>query len=300
MIYKAEPRSYRDLPLRFAEYGTVYRHELSGTLAGLLRVRGFTQNDAHIYCTEKQAEDEFLKVMELHEFWYRKIFKIDDFYMRLSLPDADKKKYADAPAGWKKSVAIVRRAMKRSKLPYVEEKGEAAFYGPKVDFQIRSAIGREESASTNQLDFLATERFNLKYTDRDGKDKPVFVVHRAPLGSHERFVAFLIEHYGGAFPLWLAPEQIWVLPLSEKFHAYAKAVAEQLQQYRVVVHDGNETLGKMIRAGEMQKVPYLLVVGEKEQKAKKINVRIRGKKDQELMNVRTFDDMLGKQIASKS
>ena len=216
MIYKSEPKSYRDLPLRLAEYGTVYRYELSGTLAGLLRTRGFTQNDAHIYCREDQVEAEFLKVMKLHEFWYKKVFGIKDFYMRLSLPAKDKAKYADIPEGWKKSVEMIRRSMQNSKLPFVEAEGEAAFYGPKVDFQIKSIVGREETASTNQLDFLAAQRFNLNYRDKDGKDKPVYVIHRAPLGSHERFIAFLIEHFAGAFPLWLAPVQARILPIGKK------------------------------------------------------------------------------------
>src|SRR3989344_8523094 len=226
MIYKSEPRSYRDLPLRFAEYGTVYRYELSGVLAGLLRVRGFSQNDAHIYCREDQVVDEFLKVMKLHEFWYKKVFGISDFYMRLSLPDKDKTKYADMPTGWKKAVTLIRKAMKLSGLPYVEVTGEAAFYGPKVDFQIKSAIGREESASTNQLDFLATERFNLTYKDTDGKDKPLYVIHRAPLGSHERFIAFLIEHYAGVFPLWLSPIQAQIIAVSDKFQSYAQKISD--------------------------------------------------------------------------
>src|SRR3989344_1446455 len=228
MIYRSEPRSYRDLPVRYAEYGTVYRYERSGTLAGLLRVRGFTQNDAHIYCTEEQAEEEFLNVMKLHEYWYKEVFGIADFYMRLSLPSKDKKKYAGAPDGWKKAVVIVRAAMKRSGLPFVEVEDEAAFYGPKIDFQIKSVIGREETASTNQLDFIATQRFGLTYRDASGKEKPVYVIHRAPLGSHERFIAFLIEHYAGAFPFWLAPEQIRIVPISDKFVGYAGKVREIL------------------------------------------------------------------------
>ncbi len=280
MIYRAQKHSYRDLPLRFAEYGTVYRYELSGTLTGLLRVRGFTQNDAHIYCTEEQAEEEFLKVMKLHEFWYKKVFGIKDFYMRLSLPAPDKTKYVDIPAGWKKSVEIVRRAMKRSKLPYTEAEGEAAFYGPKVDFQIKSIVGKEETASTNQLDFLATERFDLTYTDKDGQAKPLFVIHRAPLGSHERFIAFLIEHYGGAFPLWLSPVQAVILPISKKQNKYAKAVEKELKEIlpalRVESDIRDESIGKKIREAEMQKIPYMIVLGEKEAKAKKLALRRRG------------------------
>ncbi|MBI3305144.1 threonine--tRNA ligase [Candidatus Parcubacteria bacterium] len=281
LIYRSRPHSYRDLPIRYAEYGTVYRYELSGTLAGLLRTRGFTQNDAHIYCREDQAEEEFLRVMKLHEFWYKKIFGLKDFYMRLSLPSRDKMKYAGMPEGWKKSVAIIRRALKRSGLKFVEAEGEAAFYGPKVDFQIRSVIGREESASTNQLDFLAAERFGLTYRDQDGKDKPVFVIHRAPLGSHERFIAFLIEHYAGAFPLWLAPVQVSIIPIADKHAAYAKKVLGALRdvKIRVELQDQNETVGKKIRNAELTKIPYMLIVGDKEVRAKAVAVRDREKGD---------------------
>ena len=275
IIYKSQPHSYKELPIRYAEYGQVYRYELSGTLAGLLRVRGFAQNDAHIYCAENQVEEEFLNVMKLHEFWYKKVFGIEDFYMRLSLPAEDKTKFADIPAGWKKAVEILRKIMKKSGLQYVEAEGEAAFYGPKVDFQIKSVVGREETASTNQLDFLATTRFDLVYTDKDGKDKPLYVIHRSPLGSHERFIAFLIEHFAGAFPLWLAPVQIEIIPVSEKFEAYGEKVKGALKKegIRTEMKPSDETLGKRIREAEMMKIPYVLVVGEKEEKNKTVNVR---------------------------
>lgn len=301
MIYKSEQRSYRDLPLRLAEYGTVYRYERSGTLAGLLRVRGFATNDAHIYCREDQVIDEFLSVMKLHEFWYRKVFSIKDFYMRLSLPDKSKKKYADIPAGWKKSVTLIRSAMKQSGLPYEEAVGEAAFYGPKVDFQIKSVIGREETASTNQLDFLASERFNLTYKDRDGKSKKLYVIHRAPLGSHERFIAFLIEHYGGAFPAWLHPVQARILPVSQKQTAYAKKVLGALESatVRAELTPSNETVGKRIRDGETQKIPYLLVVGEKEVKSNSVAVRKRGRKDIQTQKLEIFIKELTKEIAKR-
>jgi threonyl-tRNA synthetase len=281
MVYKAELHSYRELPVRYAEFGTVYRYERSGTLAGLLRVRGFTQNDAHIYCKEDQAEEEFLQVMKLHEFWYKEVFGIKDFYMRFSLPSKDKKKYAGIPKEWEKAVKIVRSAMKRSGLPFKEVEGEAAFYGPKIDFQIKSVIGREETASTNQLDFVAAERFKLSYRDSAGKDQPLYVIHRAPLGSHERFIAFLIEHYAGAFPAWLAPEQVWILPVSDKFLMYAEGIKNgMLKEHpdlRVHVKDENETLGKKIREGETLKIPYLLVVGEKETSNNTVSVRQRAK-----------------------
>lgn len=289
-VYKSEPRSWRDLPVRFAEYGAVYRYEPSGTLAGLLRTRGFTQNDAHIYCREDQAEDEFVKVMNLHEFWYRDVFGIKDFYMRLSLPGKNRKKFAGMPSEWKKSVTIVRNAMKRSGLPFIEAEGEAAFYGPKVDFQIKSAIGREETASTNQLDFLSAERFGLEYRDKDGKEKPVMVIHRAPLGSHERFIAFLIEHYAGAFPFWLAPIQVSVLALNDAAAGYAGEIAERLrkEEIRATLDDRNETVGKKIREAEMQKIPYLLIIGPREMESKTIAVRERGKGDRGQMKIEQF------------
>jgi threonyl-tRNA synthetase len=304
MIYRSQPRSYRDLPLRYAEYGTVYRYELSGTLAGLLRVRGFTQNDAHIYCTEAQVQEEFLNVMKLHEFWYKKVFGINDFYMRLSLPSKDKKKYAGMPQGWKKATALLKNIMEKSGLPFVEVQGEAAFYGPKVDFQIKSVIGREETASTNQLDFLATQRFQLTYKNQEGKDSPVYVIHRAPLGSHERFIAFLIEHYAGAFPLWLAPEQIWILPVSDKFIPFALKVQEKLLEkdnnLRIKVKEESETLGKKIREGEIQKIPYLLIVGEKEQAQGTLSVRQRGKGDTGQMRLEQFLAKIQQEIEEKS
>ncbi len=301
MIYRAAPHSYRELPIRYAEFGTVYRYELSGTLAGLLRVRGFTQNDAHIYCTEEQAEEEFLKVMQLHEFWYKKVFGIKDFYMRLSLPADDKKKYPNIPEGWEKAVTIIRGAMKKSGLPYVEVEGEAAFYGPKVDFQIKSVIGREETASTNQLDFLATERFNLTYVDKDGKEKPVYVIHRAPLGSHERFIAFLIEHYAGAFPLWLSPVQVRVLAVSEKHDEYAKKVLTELKDagIRAELASSDETLGKRIRESQKAKIPYTLVVGDKEIYNNSVNMRIYGKEATDELSIEKLAERLLDEINKK-
>jgi len=301
LIYRARPHSYRELPIRYAEYGAVYRHELSGTLSGLLRVRGFTQNDAHIYCTEEQAEEEFLTVMKLHEFWYKKIFGISDFYMRLSLPAPDKTKYADIPEGWKKSVEIVRKAMKRSGLPYVEAEGEAAFYGPKVDFQIKSMVGKEETASTNQLDFLAAERFGLVYKDSDGKEKPVFVIHRAPLGSHERFIGFLIEHYGGNFPVWLSPVQIAVIPVTTKHNSKAKKLAKifETEGIRVAFEDAQESVGKKIRNAQMQKIPYMIVYGDKEAKSTALFIKERGKQDVKKYAQKAFLEKIKREIEKK-
>ena len=299
MIYKSEPHSYRELPIRYAEYGTVYRYELSGTLAGLLRTRGFTQNDAHIYCREDQVEEEFLNVMKLHEFWYKEVFDITDFYMRLSLPVEDKTKYAGAPEGWQKAVTLVRNAMRRSGLPYKEVEGEAAFYGPKVDFQIKSVIGREETASTNQLDFLAAERFGLIYKDSDGKEKPAYVIHRAPLGSHERFIAFLIEHFGGAFPFWLAPVQVRVLTINEKIVEYTQNVVTRLkkQNIRAELDQRNESINKKIREAELQKIPYIFVIGDKEAAAGTVNIRTRGEKETKTISLEEFLIQIEKESA---
>ena len=227
MIYLATRHSYRELPLRIAEYGQDYRYEASGGLSGLMRVRGFCMNDAHIYCRYDQAKEEFIKVMRLHARYYD-LMNIKDYYMRLSLPDLDKlDKYVDQPEKWLTALDIIREAMKESGYPFKEVKGEAAFYGPKIDFEIKSVIGTEYTISTNQLDFLATQTFGLTYIGEDGGEHPVYVIHRAPLGTHERFTAFLIEHYAGAFPTWLAPVQARVIPISEKANDYAETVRQQ-------------------------------------------------------------------------
>ncbi|MGH3851560.1 MAG: threonine--tRNA ligase, partial [Pseudonocardiaceae bacterium] len=210
MIYRARPRSYRELPFKIAEYGTVYRFERSGQLHGIMRTRGFTQNDAHIYCTLDQAKDQFLEVMHMHDDYYRAL-GITDFYMVLALRDpANTDKYHDDAEMWRNAERITREAMAESNIPYVEELGGAAHYGPKVDFIIRAVTGKEFAASTNQVDLYTPQRFELTYHDSDGAEKPVAVIHRAPLGSHERFVGFLTEHFAGAFPVWLAPEQVRV------------------------------------------------------------------------------------------
>jgi threonyl-tRNA synthetase len=213
MVYKARLHSYRELPVKLAEYGTVYRFERSGQLHGLMRTRGFTQNDAHIYCTHDQAKDQFLEVMRMHDDYYRAL-GITDFYMVLALRDPhNKDKYHDDEAMWADAERITREAMEESGIPYVEDVGGAAHYGPKVDFMIRAVTGKEFAASTNQVDLYTPQRFGLGYTASDGTEQPVAVIHRAPLGSHERFVAYLTEHYAGAFPVWLAPEQVRVIPI---------------------------------------------------------------------------------------
>jgi len=288
MIYLATRHSYRELPIRLAEYGHCYRYEASGGLSGLMRVRGFVQNDAHIYCRFDQAKDEFLRVMRLHARYYD-MMGIKDYYMRLSLPDLDKlHNYVNEPAKWAAAAEIIRAAMKESGFPYVEAKGEAAFYGPKVDFMIRSVIGTEYAISTNQLDFMATTNFNLTYIGEDGAEHPVYVIHRAPLGSHERFTAFLIEHYAGAFPVWLAPVQARIVPISERVNDYAEKVRQTLFDAPVVngtaglridIDSSNERMQRKIRDAQLQKIPYMLVVGEREAQEGKVAVRLRSGKD---------------------
>ena len=288
MIYLATRHSYRELPVRFAEYGQCYRYEASGGLSGLMRVRGFCQNDAHIYCRMDQAKDEFLNVMRLHARYYD-MMGIKEYYMRLSLPDLSKQhNYIDRPEKWNAAADIIREAMKDSGFPYVEAKGEAAFYGPKVDFMIKSVIGTEYAISTNQLDFMATTNFNLTYIGEDGHEHPVYVIHRAPLGSHERFTAFLIEHYAGAFPTWLAPIQARVIPISEKAADYAHKVVDQLFRepvvngtggLRVDIDQANERMQKKIRDAQLKKIPYMLVVGEREAAEGTVAVRLRSGKD---------------------
>ncbi len=277
MIYSAQQHSYRDLPLRLAEYGNCYRYESSGELFGLMRVRGFAQNDSHIYCTEEQAVDEFVKVMKLHEYYY-KTLGITDYYLELALRNPkNKEKYHGNEKMWVKAEKLMREAIKQVDIPMVEEIGSAAFYGPKIDFVIHSKIGRSFAISTNQIDLFMGERFGLKYTDKDGKEKTPVIIHRAPLGSHERFIGFLIEHFGGAFPTWLSPVQVKVLPISEKHLDYAKKVADSLRSVaiRVEVDERNETLGNKIRNAQNEKVPYMIVLGDREQETGNISVRNR-------------------------
>lgn len=287
-VYLSRPRSYRDLPIRLAEYGQVYRFEKSGSLSGTMRTRGFCQNDAHIYCSVADAKDEFKSVMLMHAEYYA-LFGIDDFYMRLSLPDLDKlDKYVNEPEKWLAALEVVRLAMEESGLPYRDAKGEAAFYGPKIDFIIKSALGVEHAISTNQLDFLATERFGLTYTGADGGEHPVYVVHRAPLGSHERFIAFLTEHYGGRFPFWLAPIQVSVIPISDRHADYARRVVDSLTGVRVFngslglrveLKEGSDRMQKKIRDATLRHIPVVLVVGDSEMEEESVSIRLRDGSD---------------------
>lgn len=284
MVYKARQHSYRELPYKIGEYGTVYRFERSGQLHGLMRTRGFTQNDAHIYCTYDQAKDQFLEVMAMHDEYYRAL-GIADFYMVLALRDpANKDKYHDDDEMWTTAERITREAMVESKIPYIEELGGAAHYGPKVDFMIRSVTGKEFAASTNQVDLYTPQRFGLTYHDSDGGEKPVVVIHRAPLGSHERFVAYLIEHFAGAFPVWLAPEQVRVIPIVDDLLGYANEVC------RVVVDSGlradvdasDGRLNAKVRAAVIRKIPLIVVVGRREAEQRAVTVRYRSGQESQL------------------
>ncbi len=283
-IYLSRPRSYREVPVRLAEYGQVYRYEDSGALSGLMRTRGFCQNDAHIYCTYSQAKQEFINVMDMHARYY-KMFDIQEFYMRFSLPDLEKlDKYVDEPKKWIDASKIIRSAMDESGYPYKEVEGEAAFYGPKVDFMIKSVIGTEQAISTNQLDFLASERFSLHYTGEDGKDHPVYVIHRAPLGSHERFIAFLIEHYNGKLPIWLSPVQALIIPISDRHIEYANRIKDDFVSSKVAnaslglrmdIDSTNERMQKKIRSATLRRIPIIIIVGENEMESETISLRLR-------------------------
>jgi len=301
-IYGATPKSYRDLPVRLAEYGHCYRYEDSGSLFGLMRVRSMTMNDAHIYCTEEQFEEEFSKVIELY-LYYFKVFSIEKYKLRLSKHSKDGlgKKYIDNEKLWIHTESLVRKVLDKLKFPYEEVEDEAAFYGPKIDIQIWSVIGREFTLATNQLDFGIPERFNLTYTDSNGDEKTPLCIHRAPLSTHERLIGFLIEQYAGAFPTWLSPEQVRILPISDKFQKYADKVLLELKAKKIRVHmdDSSETLGKKIRNAEMMKVPYMLVIGEKEEADGTVAARSYKTKKQEVMGLEDFILQVEKEIKER-
>ncbi len=303
-IFAARPRSYRELPMRLAEYGSVYRYEKAGSLQGLTRVRGMTMNDAHIYVSEEGLKDEFKAVMELHRRYY-KMFDFDDYYLRLSLWDPDdpkrKSKYVDDPENWARTEKLVQDALEELGLDYKLVKGEAAFYGPKVDFQFRTVIEREFTVSTNQVDFAVPPRFGLHYRDKDGSEKTPYCIHRAPLSTHERFIAFLIEHYGGAFPTWLAPVQVLMIPISDRSNAYIGRIGGLLRQRLVRAEaDGRDaTTGKKIREGITRKIPILLIIGDKEVEAGTVTVRRYGIEKQITMPLETFLSMLDDEIRER-
>lgn len=281
-IFDAEPKSYKDLPLRLAEYGTCYRYEQSGELFGLMRVRCLHMNDAHIYCSKEQFAQEFRAVNDMY-LKYFKIFGIEKYVMRLSLHEPSKlgQKYINEPELWLETESMVREVLRESGIPFVEVPDEGAFYGPKIDVQIWSAIGREFTLATNQVDFAQGRRFNLSYTNRDNQPEVPLIIHRAPLGTHERFIGFLLEHYAGKFPLWLAPLQVRILPISDRFSEYAQKVQKSLRSagLRAEIDDRNEKIGKKIRDTELMKVPYMFVIGEKEVENDAVSVRKQGKGD---------------------
>ncbi len=297
-IFRALPRSYRDLPLRLAEFGTVYRYEQSGELHGLTRVRGFTQDDAHIYCAPDQIKDEFLKVMDII-FYIFKALKFENFEAQISLRDPNNKdKYIGSDENWHLAENAIIEACKEKGLNARTELGEAAFYGPKLDFMVKDALGRRWQLGTIQVDYNLPERFQLEYTGSDNQKHRPVMIHRAPFGSMERFVAVLLEHTAGRFPLWLAPEQAVVLPISEKFNDYAHSVAERLNalDIRTQVDDRNEKIGKKIRDNELKIIPYMLIVGEKEAENDEISVRKQGEGDKGSMKIATFAAELTEEV----
>jgi threonyl-tRNA synthetase len=302
-IYAARPRSYQDLPVRLAEYGQCYRYEDSGALFGLMRVRGFCMNDAHIYTTPDQLEEEFIKVINLHEAYY-KLLGIEKIEYELALHSKEGlgKKYFNDEKLWKKAEDDIRKAMKKTGVTYKEVEDEAAFYGPKIDVQIYSVIGRQFTVGTNQLDFSIPEKFGLTYVGKDGKEHTPVCIHRAPLSTHERFIGFLIEHFAGAFPTWLAPVQVEVIPVAAPHEEYARNVLDELKKnfIRAEYASPEETLGKRIRASEMKKVPYMLVIGDKEINADKLNVRSYKDKTQKSQAVKAFVKRVLKEINERS
>jgi threonyl-tRNA synthetase len=301
-IFDAEPKSYRDMPYRIAEYGTCYRYEQSGELFGLMRVRCLHMNDAHIYCSKEQFMQEFKAVNDMY-LKYFKIFGIEKYVMRLSLHDPEKlgQKYVNEPELWLQTEELVRNVLIETGVPFVEVKGEGAFYGPKIDVQIWSAIGREFTLATNQVDFAQPRSFNLSFTNKENEAEIPLIIHRAPLGTHERFIGFLLEHYAGKFPVWLAPLQVKILPISDKFMDYAKSVETRLRKagVRVELDDRNEKIGKKIRDTELMRVPYMLVIGEKEVAENQLSVRRQGKGDTGVQSVDAFVEMIKDEIENR-
>jgi threonyl-tRNA synthetase len=299
-VFAAEPRSYRDLPLRLAEYGQVYRFEDSGGVSGLVRVRGMCMNDAHIYCTEEQIKSEFKSVVAMHQQAYQTL-GMDGYVVRLSRWDPEdpkgKDKYVDNPEAWAKSEKILEEVLQELGVNYVDGPGEAAFYGPKLDIQFPTVTGREESLGTVQLDFSQPANLGLRYVGADGAEHIPYCIHRAPFSTHERMVAFLLEHYGGAFPTWLAPLQVQVITVSERFE-----IVDVLREnmVRAELAPSNDTVPKKIRQGTTQKIPNLLIVGEREQAERTVTLRRYGHKEQHTLVLEDFQDALAKTIAERS
>jgi threonyl-tRNA synthetase len=302
-IYASRPRSYRDLPLRLAEYGTCYRYEQSGELLGLLRVRSMQMNDAHINCTEDQFEEEFMAVVAMYQVYFR-LFGIERYVMQLSTHDPARlgKKYVDNRRLWLETEAMVRRAMQNGGVPFVEVPGEAAFYGPKIDVQAWSAIGKEFTLATNQVDFAVPQRFDLVYVDADGQERTPLCIHRAPLSVHERLIGFLIEHYAGNFPVWLAPQQVRVVPITDSHNGYAAGIAARLQEagVRAEADLGGDRMNAKIRAAQLMKVPYMLVVGDREMAAETVSLRRRDGSRRNDLPLAEFVALVRERIASRS
>ncbi len=297
-IYKVTPRSYKDLPLRLAEFGTVYRYEQSGELHGLTRVRGFTQDDAHIFCTPDQLKNEFLKVMDII-FIIFKALDFENFEAQISLRDPENsEKYIGSDENWEKAERAIIEACAEKGLPARTELGEAAFYGPKLDFMVKDALGRRWQLGTIQVDYNLPERFDLEYTGSDNQKHRPVMIHRAPFGSMERFIAVLIEHTAGKFPLWLTPDQVVILPISDKFNDYAYRVASYFKQHdiRTAVDDRNEKIGRKIRDNELKRIPYLLIVGEKEAETEEVSVRKQGEGDKGSMKFTNFAALLNEEV----
>ena len=299
-IYKTKPRSYKDLPIRFAEFGTVYRYEQSGELHGLSRVRSFTQDDAHIFCTKDQLKDEFIKVINLVLYIF-KTLNFDQFTAQISLRDIDnQEKYIGSLENWEKAENAIIEATREKGIETTIEYGEAAFYGPKLDFMVKDALGRSWQLGTIQVDYNLPERFELEYVGADNKTHRPVMIHRAPFGSMERFVSVLIEHCAGNFPIWLTPKQVIILPISEKYHEYAENILNLLNNYDIRAHidDRAEKAGRKIRDAELSKTPFMLIVGEKEQKQQLVSVRKHGGQDMGSMKIESFVEFVNKEIES--
>lgn len=300
-IFAARPRSYRELPLRLAEYGQVYRFEDSGALSGLLRVRGMSMNDAHIYCGEEQIQNEFISVIEMHRKVYQTL-GLNQFHISLSTWDPEdpkgKEKYVDNPQAWSWTEQKIREAVKETGFDFVETRGDGAFYGPKLDIQFKTVTGREETASTCQLDFAIAPRLGLTYKNKDNEWATPYIIHRAPAGTHERFVAFLIEHYGGAFPTWLSPVQIRFIPISDAFAGYCEKIVQELRGHfvRAELDAGNDSFNKRLRLAMTQKVPNVAIVGEKEMQSESVTLKRLGRTDQSVLKVAELTAWIRNQI----
>lgn len=303
MVYKMKPHSYKELPIKMGEFGTVYRYEKSGELHGLQRVRGFTQNDAHIFCTEDQLDSQFDEVLEMLQGFYKTLgFTNYKFKLALSDPEKEKYKFCGTRENWVKAENALRSVLERNNIEYIEEIGDAAFYGPKIDIQAVNVFGKEDSISTLQVDFNLPERFKLTYIDNEGNEKQPFVIHRALIGSFERFFSFLIEYYAGEFPMWLSPQQVEIIPIADTHVEYANEVAKKLRQHeiRVVVNSKNEPMGAKIRNARLKKVPYMMVIGDREVESNQVSVKIRGGEDKGALDTNQVVDKLKEIYLTKS